>query len=49
LKPRVIGICGRKNIGGCWKLRPQIFFLINKGAKKNIMGVRNVKILVDEN
>lgn len=47
LKPRVIGICGMKNIGGCWKLRPQKYN--QQGVSKKIMGVRHVKILVDEN
>jgi hypothetical protein len=39
-----------RTLGGCWKLRPRNIVLIKRGVKKiYIMGVRNVRILVDEN
>ncbi len=39
---------GRKGIGKCWK-RSKILFWSNEGAKKDIMDVKNINVLIGEN
>jgi hypothetical protein len=47
-KPRVVGKCGRKDIGGCWKGPKNLLLRPIRAAQKDIMGVRNINIIVGE-
>jgi hypothetical protein len=48
-KSRVIGKHGKKDIGGHWESPQKLVFKVMKDAGKDIMGARNIYVLVHEN